>query len=82
MDKQLSLCTCLSVSLSLCLSLSLSLSLSDALLHVATITSPEELFQLLPPSGNIKFFLPVIERSCKLYMAKQISGHLHANLSS
>ena len=49
----------------------------DSLKYVATLTSPKELLSLLPPNGNVMFFLPIIEHSCKLYLAGNISNSLH-----
>ena len=59
----------------------LSLLLVDVLKHIATFTSPEELMSLLPPNGNVMFFLPVIELSCKLYLAGNIANSLHSTLT-
>ncbi len=49
----------------------------DSLKYIATLTSPKELLALLPPNGNVLFFLPIIEHSCKLYIAGNISNNLH-----
>jgi hypothetical protein len=60
----------------------ISLIYQELLLHVVTITSPEEFLKLLPPNGSISFFLPAVEMSCKIYLSRQIANNLHELMSN
>lgn len=67
---------------SLCLrEISSCIIISDTLRHVASLTTTEELLALLPPNGNIMFYLPIIEYSCKLCLSGNISNTIHKVLS-
>lgn len=47
-----------------------------ALGHVVALCTTEEFLGLLPPSGSLSFFLPFIEKSCKLELSAQLAQHL------
>lgn len=64
------------LSLSQCLSLTPPTP-SETLLHVVTFTTPKQLFSILPSTGDVRFFLPVIELSCKQFLAKRLASHLN-----
>ena len=54
---------------------------TEALSHVITLTTPQQFLALLPPTGSVQFFLPFIERSCKLHFSRATSEQLHSSLS-
>ena len=56
-------------------------SFAAALDHVVEFCSPNDLLSLLPPSGTLPFFLPFIERSCKLHFSKQLALPTQAHTS-
>ena len=53
-----------------------------ALEHVVSFCSPEEFLTLLPSAGHLSFFLPFIEKSCKLHLSRTVSHHLSPHTAS
>lgn len=47
-----------------------------ALSHVASLCHTQELLEVLPGSGTLAFFLPYIEKSCKLELSRELAHHL------